>query len=271
MEAFFLQGDADGGNGRFCLHHPARGAAHGGVLYVHPFADEMNKARRMAALQSRAFSEAGWPVLQLDLRGCGDSGGNFEEASWDDWVADVLCGWRWLRDRVQGPVWVWGLRLGCLLAVAAAEREIRMRHFLFWQAPASGKQLLHQFLRMRMAGAMLDGQKGVVEGLRRDLSAGRAVDVGGYALLSALAHDMEAATMTPPSGPGRAIWLETSADAQAELSPLGASLVARWREAGWTIDASSVTGPAFWQTSEIEVVQALIEASALPVPEALLQ
>ena len=265
MEAFFLQADGGGGDSRFCLHHPARGAAQGGVLYVHPFADEMNKARRMAALQSRSLSDAGWSVLQIDLRGCGDSSGNFEEASWDDWVADVLRGWHWLRKRVRGLVWVWGLRLGCLLAVAAARREAQMRHLMLWQAPASGKQQLQQFLRLRMASAMLDGQKGVVESLRRELDAGRTVEVAGYALAPGLAHGIEEATMAPPPGPGQMKWLEVSPDAQSGISPLGISTTAKWREAGWTVDAAGVGGPAFWQTSEIEVVPSLIDASALPV------
>ena len=52
---------------RFALHHRPAGPPRGLVVYVHPFAEEMNKSRRMAALQSRALAEAGFAVLQLDL------------------------------------------------------------------------------------------------------------------------------------------------------------------------------------------------------------
>ena len=52
----------DGARGqRFCLLHtpPASQPALGHVVYVHPFAEEMNASRRMAALNARALARAG--------------------------------------------------------------------------------------------------------------------------------------------------------------------------------------------------------------------
>ncbi len=73
-EAFFLPVANAQHSQRFCLFHPAQGRASGApLLYLHPFAEEMNKSRRMAALQSRALAEHGYAVLQIDLLGCGDS------------------------------------------------------------------------------------------------------------------------------------------------------------------------------------------------------
>jgi len=79
FEPFFLP--ASRGE-RFCIFHPAAGALRGAVLYLHPFAEEMNKSRRMAALQSRMLAARGIAVLQIDLFGCGDSSGDFGDASW---------------------------------------------------------------------------------------------------------------------------------------------------------------------------------------------
>ena len=53
MEPFFLP-TTDGQ--RLCIHHSPAGPARGAVLYLHPWAEEMNKARRVAALQSRALA-----------------------------------------------------------------------------------------------------------------------------------------------------------------------------------------------------------------------
>ena len=50
----------------------------------------MNKSRRMAALQARAFAEMGFGVLQIDLFGCGDSSGDFSDARWDIWKQDLI-------------------------------------------------------------------------------------------------------------------------------------------------------------------------------------
>jgi alpha-beta hydrolase superfamily lysophospholipase len=68
FEAFFLP--AASGQ-RFCLFHQPDSltAARGAVVYVHPFAEEMNKSRRMAALQAKALAAAGYAVLQIDLHG----------------------------------------------------------------------------------------------------------------------------------------------------------------------------------------------------------
>ena len=94
-EPFFLE-SAPGR--RFCLFHPPAGACRGAVLYVHPFAEEMNKSRRMAALQARALAAAGYGVLQIDLHGCGDSDGGFGEARWEQWHADLAAARAWLDD-----------------------------------------------------------------------------------------------------------------------------------------------------------------------------
>ena len=63
LEAFFLP--AEPGT-RFALFYPAQQVKpRGGVLYVHPFGEEMNKSRRMAALQARAFAAAGYWFCKL--------------------------------------------------------------------------------------------------------------------------------------------------------------------------------------------------------------
>ena len=91
IEPFFLPA----GNGeRLCvLYRPASARAlRGAIAYVHPFAEEMNKARRTAALAAHAFAQAGYAVLQLDLFGCGDSDGELKDACWQTWKDDVRLG-----------------------------------------------------------------------------------------------------------------------------------------------------------------------------------
>ena len=90
---------------RLCVYHaPTAGLPRAAVVYVHPLAEEMNKSRRMAALQSRALAAVGCAVLRIDLHGCGDSSGDFADASWEDWVDDVVAACGWLRERVAAPL-----------------------------------------------------------------------------------------------------------------------------------------------------------------------
>ena len=269
-EAFFLSapGGASGQTSqRLCLYHAAQGPQpRGRVVYIHPFAEEMNKSRRMAALQARALAQAGFSVLQIDLLGCGDSSGDFGDASWQAWVDDVLRGCAWLDHKCQGPLWLWGLRGGCLLAVAAARAMDQLPNFLFWAPSPSGTLLLQQFLRLKVAGDMLaGGAKGVMQTLRRDLQGGAAVEVAGYMLAPALASGLDAATLAPPTraaaSPPQLLWFEVSNREPAEMTPAAARALQQWRDGGCAGHDAVVPGPAFWQTSEIEEAPALIDAT----------
>ena len=253
---------AAGGEQRLCLHHAPAGAARAHLLFVHPFAEEMNKSRRQVALTCRALAERGVSVLQIDLRGCGDSSADFRDASWDDWLDDIARGVHWLQQNGSAaPLWLWGLRAGALLATAAAARHAWDCNFLLWQPVTNGKQALQQFLRLKVAAELAGGaSKGVMEGMKQTLQAGGTVEVAGYGLGAALAHGLEAAQLLPPAGPGRRLsWLEVSTQAEPAFSPVSSQALQRWREAGWQVDAQVLPGPSFWASSEIETAPALIE------------
>jgi exosortase A-associated hydrolase 2 len=268
---------------RLVIHHPpAGGTPKALVVYVHPFAEEMNKARRMAAMQARALAADGLAVLQIDLLGCGDSAGDFGDATWARWVDDVVAAARWLLQQrpptaagAAPPLWIWGLRAGTLLAAAAAERLAETgtpSHLLFWHPTPAGKLLLQQFLRLKAAGELLAGQaKAAMDQLRTELTAGRAVEVAGYLLHPALCLGLEQATLQPPAAlpPGQLVWLEVSPVEQPTLAPAGAGALAAWRAAGWAVQAQALRGPAFWQTTEIEDAPALIDATRAALAEAL--
>ena len=267
-QALFLPAPVGTSGQRFALFHPAASALdrRGAVLYIHPFAEEMNKSRRMAALQARALAQGGFDVLQLDLLGCGDSSGDFGDATWGLWVTDVLRGCQWLRQRNPGPLWLWGLRAGCLLAVDAAQQLAEPCHFLFWQPPSNGKTLLQQFMRLKAAGDLMGGQaKTIMQGLRDQLARGESVEIVGYMVSPGLASGLEQATLNPPAvkdAAQRVEWFELSTRADATLSPVASQTIAQWQQAGCSVTAHLVNGPAFWQTTEIEDAPALIAATS---------
>jgi hypothetical protein len=140
---------------------------------------------------------------------------------------------------------------------------------LFWQPTPSGKVVLQHFLRMKLAGHLMDGQaKGAIRGLRTDLAQGESVEVAGYQLLPALASGLEQATLDPPSTPGRMEWLELSTqDGPTPLSAVASATLARWQHAGWTLRSAVVKGPSFWHTAEIEEVPNLIRATLSALPD----
>lgn len=258
-EAFFLP-VADGQ--RFCLYHPPAGRPRSALLYLHPFAEEMNKARRMAALAARQLAERGCAVLQVDLHGCGDSSGDFGDATWQGWLQDVCDARAWLGERCEAPLRLWGLRAGCLLAAEAAIRLDEPVGFLFWQPVVSGRQFLQQFLRLKLAGEMLGGEaKGVTAALKRQLAGGQPVEIAGYTLSAGLTHGLEAAELRPPARASDVLWLEVSMRDEAALPPASEKCIGQWRSAGCRVTAEIAPGPAFWQTAEIEEAPALSQAT----------
>lgn len=262
MQAFFLDAGPSTAEQRFALYHAPRGPLRGTVLALYPFAEEMNKSRRMVGLGARALAAAGHAVLQIDLRGCGDSGGELADAAWDDWIDDVRRGCAWLAERHEGPRWLWGTRAGCLVAAEAARRMGESFNFLFWQPQASGRQVLQQFLRLKMASQLQEGTaKGLTESLQRELAAGRPVEVAGYCLGPALAQGLASATLLPTPAGRALIWLEVTSREPAALLPASAAVIDGWRGTGYDVLAQAVSGPPFWQTLEIEDAPALVVAT----------
>ncbi|EXI76020.1 MAG TPA: hydrolase 2, exosortase A system-associated [Candidatus Accumulibacter phosphatis] len=266
-EAFFLP--ASPGQRFALLHSPeAAGQVRGAVVYVPPFAEELNKSRRMAALQARAMAVAGYVVLQIDLLGCGDSSGELVDASWEAWLADVQLACDWLQQRNVAPLWLWSHRAGCLLANEAANR---MRHpvdQLFWQPVLSGRQYLQQFMRLRLAAGLAGGEsRGVMDELRQQLRQGQPVEIAGYMLSPTLAGGLEKAELLLPHRSGRVEWIEISSRPDAGLSPAAAARLTQWQAAGQQVRGTVVNGPAFWQTSEISECSELLPATLLAMQQ----
>ena len=273
MEAFFLR--AVNGQ-RFCLLHmpPAGQTVRGGVVYIHPFAEELNRSRRMAAHQARAFALAGYAVLQLDLEGCGDSTGEFGDANWASWVADVALARQYLADRLGCPpnaLWLWGLRSGCLLAAAViSEASEAAAKLLFWQPVLSGQQHLNQFLRLKMAADLVQGKRGGgTADMVQQLVAGQSVEVGGYTVAPALAHGLALASLDALVPASRVVCCEVSGTGGQPVSPALSAQLARWQAAGCQATAHAIEGSLFWQVVDSVACPALMAASLDAVQGAL--
>jgi len=263
-EPLFLE---RGGARLFALLHLPAGGCRGAVLYLHPFAEEMNKARRMAALQARALAAEGFAVLLLDLHGCGDSSGDFGDASWDGWLDDVAHASAWLRARCGQPVTLWGLRLGALLALAHAQRDPAVAGLLLWQPVTAGAVHLTQFLRLHVAGAMFgrgheEGhQGGGTAALRAALARGDTLEIAGYALAPSLAQGIEAldAASLVPCCPVH--WLEVNKSTERGIAPASQRVIDAWRAAGVDVHATALGGEPFWATQEIAECPPLLDAT----------
>lgn len=282
MQPFFL---SVSGRSRFCLYHPpdlAGTVSRGAIVYIHPFAEEMNFSRRMAALQSRALAAQGYAVLQIDLLGCGDSAGDFAEASWSAWVADIIAAARWMQSRYRyshhlgnaiesaEPLIFWGLRVGCLLAVEAARLMNEPVDFLFWQPVLSGELYWRQFKRLEVAARSLENHTVASEKEAHQITDNAAtIEIAGYPISPALIAGLSASHLVLPANTRRVSCVELkpwsapeqgAAHSDSLSSPLTAA-VAAWREQGKVVRCVVVPGAAFWKIAEAEDCPALRTAT----------
>ncbi|ATQ77113.1 hydrolase 2, exosortase A system-associated [Massilia violaceinigra] len=266
--------DAEPGT-RFSLYHaPApQVRTRGAILYVHPFADELNKSRRMATLQARRFAAAGYAVLQIDMFGCGDSCGDFSSARWELWKRDLEIARAWLAERAGGgPMHLWGIRLGGLLALDFA-CNAPVDGVILWQPFLNGRTCINQFLRQGLAARMRAGDPalfGTTSQLRADLLTRGMIEVGGYELAAPLIQAIDACDAAAlPLPPCQVHWFASASPAPSRLAASAARIAHRWSARGATLHFHAVEGEPFWGANDIVECPALLAAtSAVFAPEA---
>ncbi len=235
------------------------------LIFVPPFAEEMNKSRRCMSLLGRALSEQGIGLLIFDLFGTGDSEGDFAQADWPTWLADLETVRQWLNEEYSAAhIDLIALRGGALLAWDYLARNAApVETLVLWQPALSGKQWLTQFLRLRTAASMM-GQRAreSTAELKQQLAATGILEVAGYTLSAALANGLEAVQLG--SCADRSVqaikWFEVVAPEQA-ASPATQRLIAQWRDEGVPVTLTPVIDDAFWLTQEIAEGRGLIEAT----------
>jgi exosortase A-associated hydrolase 2 len=262
--AFFMQ--AEPGR-RFCIYHPSRLANKclGSVLYVHPYAEEMNKSRRMVAEQARALAALGYNVLLMDLFGCGDSCGDFGDARWEIWKSDIAAAEKWLAEKSDTPLFLWGIRLGAILALEyAKEFSVKIRQIILWQPVVNTKSYLTQLFRLRLANDMLsaDGKTQTsIQAIRETLLSGQTVEIAGYEQSPAMVNvidkllvDNLAVTNCPIH------WFDILPASRINLTPAAQNLSTLWRQQGVDLTIHLVPGVAFWTTQEMTINVDLLKA-----------
>jgi exosortase A-associated hydrolase 2 len=228
----------------------------------------MNKSRRIAAIQARAFAAIGWGVLQIDLFGCGDSSGEFREARWDIWKQDLAYARRWLENRITAPVSLWGLRLGALLALDFARDEARtIDRIILWQPVISGETFLNQFLRLRTAGELLstvpEEKSTGTAILRKHLERGETLEIAGYELPTDLANAIDGLRAAELAiGKSTIHWFEIISEPGRPMTAAGTKITEKWKQMNVDLHIHLVPCQPFWATQEISECPELVSATA---------
>lgn len=248
------------------LRKPATGRPQGCVLVVPPFGDEMNKSRSMVTAVAERLVAQGRSVLVPDLAGTGDSEGDFEEATVDRWQADLALASGWSESNGCVVDSLLGIRLGCALAAAAVDAGLLhgIARSAFWAPVLDGERHLTQFLRLRVAAAMMaEDRQETVQGLRARIDSGESIEVAGYCLAPALVAGLSRLRFdAAPEGLGRVEWFELLRDPAAGVAAAVSRVVQRWQSAGRQVVLHGIAGETFWSTVEICRVPSLVDETA---------
>jgi len=262
VEPFFLSSLS----GRiFAVHHSPRHAesVRGHVLVVPPFNEEANRCRSMVTLLARALAPIGVGVLVVDLYGTGDSEGEYRDARWAHWIEDVQAARAWLEGQPGGCIALLGIRLGAILAVQTHQQSCNADvGMILWQPVVDGKLHLNQFLRVRMAAQLdrPDLPKETTAAMRKVLEEGSTLEVAGYELHPELVRAIDAARLTDFVPTARSLlWLDHVTAESPDITPAAARAIETWRAKGVAAQATTFTGPMFWQVHERVVTQSIID------------
>ena len=252
----------EAGGRHFSLQFKAVGAARGHIVFLPPFAEEMNRCRALVALQARALCAVGYHCTVLDFYGTGDSEGELANASLSIWHDNIDTALEAIKSASSLPVSLWGLRTGALIAADYATRsQHTIQNLLLWQPVTSGKRFVVQLLRQRVAALVNSGLPAeTTSQIRQRLSDGESVEVSGYILGGSIIEDIESLQLadTAPRFTGSAFWLE-NVDVDGEPLPTGSQKVVDKLVAKIpTLEVHTCTGAPVWQLHKRDAAPRLV-------------
>lgn len=232
------------------------------VIFVPPFAEEMNKSRRMMALLGHALSANGILMAVPDLYGTGDSEGSFAEASWGIWLANIHQLIQKLQLQGIKTISLVGLRMGCLLiSDYLSQQQVSVKQVVLWKPVLSGQQMLNQFLRLRIANSIMDGKKETSQTLRALLASEGEIEVAGYRISARLVAGLcEKKTTVENFYKATADWhwFEVLANENQPVPMASARLIKDLKQRGMDVHLQTVLGESFWINQEISEIPALV-------------
>lgn len=219
------------------------------ILCLPSITEELNLARAVVAKQAHIFATQGIATVILDYTGTGDSEGEFEQMTCNDWLADIIHTGEWMVAQGVKRIILWGVRFGSLLALAhqpLLTDKLPIMAQLHWKPVMNGKQFASQFLRIKQANSMMSNSAEKTN-WREHILAGNTVEVAGYPLTASLLNSMEALKVSADFQPSTPfIWIELATNAP---TPAVTRYMDNWPSD--TCQLQCINTPAFWQIPEV--------------------
>ena len=248
-----IEFDLDGLRMFGMAHLPAEARA--GIVFCHPFAEERKSAYRAMVEAARALCKAGIAVLRFDYRGCGDSEGEFRDATVSTRQADVERAMSLLAELGGADrIGLLGLRFGSLLAASVAEKRGNVPFLVLWEPVTDGKSYFMADLRKKLIKEMMTAGKGsvkreeIIESLKDPATV---IDFDGYLVSGKMYGELEELDLHQQLGHHQAPTLIVQISFNEKISKPNAALEEAYRSAGVDILLVPVVEEPFWNRIDL--------------------
>ncbi len=157
------------------------------VIFVPPFAEEMNRSKRMYVLCARLLADAGIHSICFDFAGTGDSSGEWGDYSYQDWKQNLIDVYQFAK-KITPTINLITLRDSALISLDLIKlNEIHIDKCVMWDPIDNGEVLIRQLVRMKIASAMADDLKKITtQEVSESIEKEGYLEVGGYHVSSDL-------------------------------------------------------------------------------------
>ena len=157
------------------------------VIFVPPFAEEMNRSKRMYVLCARLLADAGIHSICFDFAGTGDSSGEWGDFDYSDWKNNLINVYQYAKKSTPNVSLI-TLRDSALISLDLIKQaEIQVNKCVLWDPMDSGEVLTRQLIRMKIANAMTsDFKKITTQEVLDGIEQAGYLEVAGYHISSDL-------------------------------------------------------------------------------------
>jgi exosortase A-associated hydrolase 2 len=221
------------------------------IVFVPPFCEEMNRCRTLVASQAREFASAGFSCSVFDFLGTGDSEGQLDQVNLKLWLNDINLVVEHALKRAEAPLYLWGLRLGALLAVEFAQQtDHSISKLILWQPVVSGKKFITQLLRLRVAHLANHGLPAqTTQELRSAFETSDSMEISGYTLGTELLREIDSSKVSGSASleSTEVLWLENLLDGQEGVGAASKSAIDGLAGFAESLQVHTCKVPPIWQ------------------------